>query len=302
MKKLVIDTDPGVDDALAIIYASQKTEIEAITTVCGNVGQSQALRNANFLRELLDLETEVCRGSEKPIERDLDKPSSHGKAGLGNSTPRKDYERSSGEAVERIVSMADPDRELVALGPLTNICKAVKREPGILTEYGSFTLMGGAIRTAGNINRVAEYNFWADPEAADKTLRDSGYSRIVPVNLCRKTCLDLEFMSELPQELREISEPYIRYYRQKKNKKGGVMYDPLTVGLALNPELGARERLDIRVETRGKYTRGMAVTEQRDSEKEENCEVFTGAETDKIQGDFQDCLKSASEDFNKSIK
>jgi len=281
MKNLLIDTDPGVDDTLAIIYASQKAEIEAITTVCGNVEQFQAVRNANFLKELLDLDAKIYRGSEKPIERKLQKP--------------------SGDAVDMIVSKAGPKTDLIALGPLTNISRALEREPGILQKYRSFTVMGGALRTRGNINRVAEYNFWADPEAAANILEAAGNPRIVPLNLCRDSILKLDYLEVLPENFRAICEPYIRHYRQKEDMEGGVMYDPLTVGLAMKTETGVREELDLKVETEGEYTRGMTVPEKREDKKDTNCEVFTGANTEKIQREFQDCLKSTSENLNGEL-
>lgn len=295
---LVTDTDPGVDDALALIYASQRADIEAITTVAGNVSQAKTLRNMNYLKELLGIDADVFKGAEKPLSRELETAASHGESGLGEIEPGRRYEKSAGNAMEKLIEEADDRTDLLALGPLTNLAKGLEKQPDMLTRYRSVTIMGGAIEDYGNINRTSEFNFWVDPEAANKVINARGEKKLVPLDICRGTILQLQYLKELPEELGKIAKTYIDYYREK-GRDGGVMYDPLAAGIALDDHLGQSENFDLRVETAGEVTRGMAVPEKRPGKAEPNCEVFTQVHSEKFLSRFKDSLKSCTYNSDK---
>ena len=175
MKRLVVDADPGIDDALAIMMASAHphTTLHAITTVAGNVSLKHTSANACKLVEFLGLDVPVYVGCAEPLlgaPRE-DAASFHGSDGLGDAgIPSASVKPNPGHASNAICSIADKypqDVELVALGPLTNIAVALMLDPDLPEKYQELTIMGGAIRAQGNTaNYTAEYNFYRDPDAA----------------------------------------------------------------------------------------------------------------------------------------
>lgn len=144
MKKILIDTDPGVDDALALVYANREAHIKALTTVGGNASQEKVLRNTNYIADAANIRSSIYRGAEKPLDRELETASSHGDSGFGNISPGLEYEKSEGEAIQKIIQSADRETDLLTLGPLTNIAKALEKEPELLEKYKSVTIMGGS--------------------------------------------------------------------------------------------------------------------------------------------------------------
>ena len=175
MKRLVVDTDPGVDDALAIMMASAHpdTALHAITTVAGNVSLDHTSANACKLVEFLGLDTPVFVGCGEPLmgTPNEDAASFHGSDGLGDAdVPPASVKPNPGHASHAICSIADEYTEavdLVALGPLTNVAVALMLDPDLPEKYRGLTIMGGAIRAQGNTaNYTAEYNFFRDPDAA----------------------------------------------------------------------------------------------------------------------------------------
>ncbi|PSG99111.1 MAG: hypothetical protein BRC29_03215 [Nanohaloarchaea archaeon SW_7_43_1] len=268
MTGLVVDTDPGIDDALALLYLSsmEEVEIESITVAAGNSTQGNCLKNANYLTELADIESPVYRGSEKPLSRELETAESHGENGLGDLEVSEEYNYSNGNAVEAIIENANSDTDLLTLGPLTNIAKAVNRKQDVLSKYNSVTVMGGAINTFGNVNRVAEFNFWVDPKAANTVIQNSLQdTKIVPVNACREVQISRKKMKNLfdNSKYETIFKPYIRYYRENSIFEGAVMYDPLAAAISVNPKIADFRKTNAVVETKGTNTRGMLVTERR---------------------------------------
>lgn len=265
---LVVDTDPGVDDSLALLYLSsvEEVEIEAITVVAGNSNQESCLRNAKFIADLGGIEAPVYRGSEKPLERELETANSHGEKGLGDLKITQEYSQSEGDAVEALIDNADKNKRLLTLGPLTNVAKAVRKDKKVLSRYESVTCMGGAVETYGNVNRVSEFNFWVDPEAAGKVLENAPENfRLVPINACRKVTVSLNEINRIFDEplTRRILNPYIQYYENQTVYDGAVMYDPLAAAISVNPEMAGYEEISPVVETKGEQTRGMLITERR---------------------------------------
>lgn len=298
--KVVVDTDPGVDDTLALLYLSsiEDANIEAITVAPGNSSQENCLKNANYIAEIANINAPIFQGSENPLERNPEPAESHGKQGLGKKELDNSYIRSEGKAVDAIIDNADENTELLTLGPLTNLAKAIDRKPDLFKKYGSTTVMGGAINTYGNINRVSEFNFWFDPEAAGKALNSRGSKSLVPVNVCRNVKLRREFVQKLNSDLREILSTYINYYTDQKNSRA-IMYDPLAAGLAVNPDLGSRDEMDLVVETEGEYTRGMTVPEKRPKRAEPNTRVFNHVDSNRFIHEFKTSIKSVQENIDR---
>ncbi|MBD3206289.1 nucleoside hydrolase, partial [Candidatus Bathyarchaeota archaeon] len=185
MKNIILDTDPGVDDALAILLALNSPEIklEAVTTVAGNVNHSKGHLNAKKLLEFMgEKDIPVCRGAENPLIGEISHAEEfHGKTGLGNAVlPEPSMRTHPLNAVEMILNKADDlgkKLTLVAIGPQTNIASAILADPSLPKKVGGLVIMGGAFNLTpygfGNANPVAEFNIWHDPEAA-KIVFNSG--------------------------------------------------------------------------------------------------------------------------------
>lgn len=295
MRKIVVDTDPGIDDALALLYLESRDDIEisAITVTPGNGTQRECLMNVNRLKELSGINAPVYRGAEKPLNRELETSNSHGEKGFGNLSSGNDT-TSEGNAANALTNNAGNQTELLCLGPLTNVAKAIEKSPEMLKKYRSTTIMGGAISTFGNINRVAEFNFWVDPKAADKVITSKGGKLIVPVNVCRKVVIERNemFNSIIKGWMEKLVKPYIEYYENETRFSGPVMYDPLAAGIALS-KFGKSKEMNLRIESKGEFTRGMAVPELRPQKnRTSNCSVQTKVKNQRFQNEFLTSLKN----------
>ncbi len=278
MYEVIIDTDPGHDDALAIMLAvkSNRFKIHAITTVAGNSTIENTTRNVRFILKLLDKEDiPVYSGSEKPLKRDLVKAVVHGDSGLEGLDP-KNEPNLTGDAVERILSIVKSHPKkitLITLGPLTNIAKTIQKNSTIMSLLKEIVIMGGAIRVPGNKNRVAEFNIFVDPEAAEIVFRLPVKITLVPLDACNQVKLSLADFEQIKNDsLREsilsMVEPYIENISIEEGVKAALMYDPLTVYSIMNQKACKKKDYNILVETRGEITRGMTVAELRKSKKE----------------------------------
>lgn len=272
-RKLIIDTDPGVDDALALMLAikSGLFDIAAITTVCGNGTIEAVTRNAGYILEHLGHpDIPLYSGATQPLSRPLHTSVVHGESFLGNVQPQGTAHL-SGDAVEKIVEMiaANPDEvTLVALGPLTNIAHAILKEPQTMQRIQEIVIMGGAIREPGNMNRVAEFNFFVDPEAADTVFRFPVQKTLVPLDACNQVRLSLADFDAIPNTtVRDLvvamAAPYIENIAREEGIEAAPLYDPLTVFYLISPESCILERYHVAIETEGDLTRGMSVADRR---------------------------------------
>ena len=173
MTRFVIDTDPGVDDAHAIMmaFAHPEAQIEAITTVAGNVSLERTTANACTILDMLERDVPVYAGCDRPlVARTPDASHVHGKDGLGDSGYPPSERRVADEhavcALVRLANESPGELTLVAIGPLTNLALATRLDPTLPERYKRLVAMGGAIRGTGNITPAAEFNVYADPEAA----------------------------------------------------------------------------------------------------------------------------------------
>lgn len=272
-RKVIIDTDPGHDDAMAIMLAvkSNALDILALTTVSGNSTIENTTRNARYILDLLGRnDIPVYSGAEKPLERDLVQAEVHGKSGLEGIDPQNDP-RLTGNAVEKIIESvkADPDEiTLVTLGPLTNIALAIQKNPLVMKKVKEIFSMGGAIKVPGNKNRVAEFNFFVDPEAA-KIVFDFPVKKVlIPLDACNKIRLSIADFKKikntvLRENLLKMVIPFSKNTQKNEGPGGVMMYDVLAVFSFLKPELIKTNDYDIKIETKGELTRGMSVADTR---------------------------------------
>jgi ribokinase len=285
-RPIAIDTDPGVDDALALMLAlrSPDLQVELITTVAGNVTLETATANAQRLLALIDPPAwpPLVQGASRPLQRSLSTATEvHGDDGLGGITrltrrdgtpsyPLPAQHRVGRRAVQHLVRLVHTygsDLTIVALGPLTNIARAVRQAPEIMRQLGRLIIMGGAIEVAGNITATAEFNIFVDPHAADIVLTAGMPITLVPLDVTRQVRLTQEFLRQaapgsgnpLATAIRRMTRTMLR-----PPSPGMPMHDPLAVAIAIDASLVQCTRLPLRVETQGKRTLGMTVADRRD--------------------------------------
>ncbi len=278
MRYIILDTDPGVDDALALLLAlsSPELEVEAITTVVGNVGQDKANRNARRLLEFLEVEDiPVARGADHPlIEKPRPAEDIHGPEGLGEAKlPEPRLKPDGRSAMELILEKAEElggKLTLIAVGPLTNIAIAYMAEPRLPEMIGELIIMGGAYGVTpygfGNASPVAEFNIWHDPEAASIVFR-AGF-KLKAVGLDVTTEPRNRMSPRLFSEIEALETPRARLVADLsrglvRRFNGLSLHDPLAVAAAVDPSLIKFKAFHVDVELRGEYTRGMTVTDRR---------------------------------------
>jgi pyrimidine-specific ribonucleoside hydrolase len=287
---LLIDTDPGIDDALAILLAlaSPEAHIEAVTVVAGNVAVDLAAANARRILAVAGPTPlpPVIRGAETPLKRALVTAGHvHGQDGLGNldrfvepdgrlrypEPPSTPETRSAAEAILETVDRWGPELTVVALGPLTNLAAAAALDVRRLARVGRVVVMGGAISVPGNVTAAAEFNFFVDPEAAAQVLEAGLPVELIPLDVTRKVVLD---QSVLTERLRRCADDLIARFildftlhgfafGAAQEGGGIVLHDPLAMAVALDPSLVTFEAMSVEVECEGKLTRGLSLADRR---------------------------------------
>ncbi|MHA2062311.1 MAG: nucleoside hydrolase, partial [Candidatus Sifarchaeia archaeon] len=278
IQEIIIDTDPGYDDALALMLAikSEMFKIHAITTVAGNTTIENATRNARYLLSLLKREDiPVYSGAEKPLARELLQSKVHGKSGLGDLSPQNEANLTY-NAVEKLLSIIENNPHkitLVTLGPLTNVAKSIIQNSEIMSQLQEIVIMGGAIKVPGNANRVAEFNIFVDPEAADIVFKFPVKKTLIPLDACMNVKMRVSDFERIKDPL--LREPIvsmmtvcIKLISEKNGVDAAQMYDPLTVYSLINPSACKKMEYHVLVETKGEITRGMTVADLRKIRKE----------------------------------
>ena len=190
--RIVLDCDPGLDDAIAILTAAHHGELVGITAVNGNVGIEHTTHNALVTAQIAGLDVPVHRGAARPlIAPTMDAARIHGATGLGDvALPELTRAVASNDAVAYLCDMARAvdDLHLVAVGPLTNVALALRRDPDLRSLLAGLTIMGGGAH-AGNVTPVAEFNVWADPEAAAIVFSEAAPITMVGLDVTHKVLL-----------------------------------------------------------------------------------------------------------------
>ncbi len=298
---ILIDTDPGHDDALAmlLLLKSELFAVKAVTTVAGNSTIENVTNNARYILDLIGSRVPLFSGSSKPLVRDLIQAVVHGESGLdGASVERK--ETLSANAVDKIISIVRENPyeiSIVVLGPQTNIAKAFIKDPELPKYVKQLVIMGGAIKVPGNKNRVAEFNVFVDPEAADIVFRAPVKKVLVPLDVCNDIVLQMSDFDQLEgsniyEPIKNMMEKYIVGITNNEKVKGALMYDPLAAYYLINPSAYKTKLADIMVETQSELTRGMTVMDRRIwGEKKCNVDLVTSVQREVFVRDFIQILK-----------
>jgi purine nucleosidase len=251
-KRIIIDTDPGVDDALTFLLALASPEIqpEALTVTQGNVTVEKGTRNALAVLEMLNAShIPVAQGTSLPMVGPLlASDIVHGGSGLGEANlPEPMTKPVSQHAIDYLIErfLAEPGKiSLFAIGPLTNVALAIRKEPRFAEAVRELVIMGGAIREGGNITPQAEFNIYADPHAAHVVFHSGIPITLIPLDVTHKCMLYAEQVKQLNQResavtrfVADSTATYINFTREKTGVGGCALHDPLTLATIIAPEL-----------------------------------------------------------------
>ena len=276
-KKIILDVDPGIDDAMALCMALSDPQLEvvAVTAVGGNVPPQMATRNVQGVLRQRDPPRLPRIGVASMPENGLPVDGRHlnGVDGLGG-VEFDVAELLTPHPAEKIicdqVRAAPESVTIVALGPLTNIARAFQRDPELPYLVGRIVMMGGAVTVPGNITASAEFNIFCDPEAARAVFRSPSTKTLIPLDVTNRVTLTYDLLNQLPDEatrvgkfLRQILPPAFRNYRQRFGLEGIHAHDSVALLAATNPDLFVTQEMAGDVEVQGELTRGMTVFDRR---------------------------------------
>ncbi|NVK29802.1 MAG: nucleoside hydrolase [Gammaproteobacteria bacterium] len=251
MTPIIIDTDPGVDDAFAIIYAERhpNLHIVGLTTVFGNVSVTQSTDNAAYLREQLDASFDIARGAAMPwVKPHGGYPDFvHGEKGFGRfEATIPSYETHALSAANYIIEKSHEyagELVLVPLGPLTNIANALRLDPSLPERIKRVVLMGGAARTPGNVSPVAEANIWGDPHAAHAVFAAPWQVVMIGLDVTHQVVMSDEMVDDICESLgpkaefiKAMASYYGAFYKAERNVDGFCVHDPTTLVYLNHPE------------------------------------------------------------------
>jgi len=276
-KKVILDVDPGIDDAIALCMAlfDPQLEVVAVTAVGGNVHPPEATRNVQAIIAELDPPRRPRIGAASPPENGLPVEGRHMYGGSGLSdVPLRVAELHHVHPAEKVicdeVRSAPEAVTIVALGPLTNIARAFQRDPELITQVGQLIIAGGSVAGPGNITPAAEFNIFCDPEAARAVFKAPVTKTLVPLDVTNRVILTYDLFNQLPPEstrvgrfLRTILPPIFRGYRQSLGLEGIHVHDSVSLMALLHPELFTTHGMAGDVETMGELTMGATVFDRR---------------------------------------
>jgi len=269
-KKIILDTDPGIDDAMAILFAEAHPEIElmGITTVYGNATIDNGTQNALYLKQKFGMNALVAKGTDKPLVRDPVGATVvvHGEAGFGDvkAPSALDVSEIEKPAYQFIIDSvrAEPGEiTLVAVGPLTNLALALEAAPDIVELVKEVVIMGGAFGEndhRGNVTPFAEANIYDDPHAADKVFTASWPVTVIGLDVTEESFFTAQYLDDLRDDAGEVgqfiwnvSRYYLKFYSEKVGMEGCHVHDPSAIAYVIQPSLFEWRSGAVRVVTDG---------------------------------------------------
>ena len=276
-RKVILDVDPGIDDAIALSLALTNPDLEvvAVTAVGGNVSPAQATRNVQAIIEQLDPPRwpRLGAASDPDVRLAVDRRNLYGSDGLGGLNfvvAERQHLLPSEKLICDQIREAPHAVTIVALGPLTNIARAFVRDPELPALVGRIVIMGGTIGGPGNITPAAEFNMYCDAVSARAVFRSPSTKTLVPLDITNRVELSYDLFNQLPDEstrvgklLRQLLPPVFRGYRQQFGLEGIHVHDTVTLMAVLHPELFTAKSMAGDVETQGELTVGATVFDRR---------------------------------------
>ncbi len=277
-QKIIIDTDPGQDDAVAILLAlasPEDVEVLGLTAVAGNVPLDLTAKNARIICELAGkVDVPVYAGCDRPLGRDLVTAEHvHGKTGLdGPDLPDPTMPLADGHAVDFIIDTLRSEPAgtvtLCPLGPLTNIATALQKAPDIAERVQQIVLMGGAYFEVGNITPTAEFNIYVDPEAADIVFKSGIDIVVMPLDVTHKALVTQPRNDAFRNlgtpagiAVAQMTDFFERFDKEKYGSSGAPLHDPCVTAYLIKPELFSGRHINVEIETGSSLTLGMTVAD-----------------------------------------
>ncbi|MCU9848640.1 nucleoside hydrolase [Defluviimonas sp. WL0024] len=276
-RKIIIDTDPGQDDAVAILLALASPELEVLglTTVAGNVPLALTSKNARVVCELAGRsDIRVFAGCEAPLTRQLVTAEHvHGKTGLdGIALPDPSMPLAEGHAVDFLIETLREEAPgtvtLCPIGPLTNIATAFQKAPDIVERVAEIVLMGGAYFEVGNVTPAAEFNIYVDPEAASIVFKSGVPLVVMPLDVTHQaltTRARVEAFRNLGTRVGHAVASWTDFFERfdmaKYGSEGAPLHDPCTIAYLIEPDLFSGRHINVEIELEGRFTAGMTVAD-----------------------------------------
>jgi inosine-uridine nucleoside N-ribohydrolase len=275
-RKVILDVDPGVDDAVALCMALATPEFDvlAVTAVGGNVPPDQATRNVQAIVEQLDPPRWPRLGAA-PHEPTLRADTRHifgadGLCGAHFPCAELHHQRPSTKVISDEIQAAPGDVTILALGPLSNIAAALRQQPDLAAQIGHLIILGGTVAGPGNVTPAAEFNIYCDAEAASDVFRSQITKTVIPIDVTNRILFGFDMLQKIPngttrtaQLLQRLLPAVFRSYRQNLGLEGIHLHDAVAVVAVMHPELFTMERMYGEVETDGTITHGATVFDRR---------------------------------------
>jgi inosine-uridine nucleoside N-ribohydrolase len=282
---MILDCDPGHDDAMALVVAANHADLLGVTTVAGNAPITATTRNARIVLDMIGSTAPLHQGAQRPLVAEpKDAAYVHGESGLdGADLPEPSRPADSEDAVQFIIDTCRSTEGiwLVPTGPLTNIALALRTAPDIANKIAGISLMGGG--TCGNRTTAAEFNIWADPEAAAMVFDYGGKLIMSGLDVTHKlqaTPERIDKVRALPGKLAGVLADLFVFFSdvyvsRHDNMRGGAVHDPIAVLALTHSELFTMKDQHVVVETSGEHSRGMTLVDMRGlkERKNPNCTV-----------------------------
>jgi len=287
---IIIDTDPGVDDALAIMLACcAKLNIVGLTTVYGNSTVENTTQNTLTILGVVGKKIPVYKGARRPLNGKGKLANSHGDNGLGGFKLKKLSQKIEKQnAYQFLVKSLEKNAqsEIICLGPATNLAKVLKTKPELSKKISRLIILGGVIGEKGNISPYAEFNAYNDPWALKILLNAKCSKVLIPINVCRKVYFkEVDFLNlkkrKYKTSLQKITKIYIDYYQNNSEYgvfEGGVMYDLLAVSFLLRPTLFKVRPARVTVCIKGKKT-----GQTKEANGQSNCSLIYDVDAEKVK-------------------
>ncbi len=298
MKKIILDVDPGHDDAVAIMFAAASNEIEilGITCVAGNSILENTSRNALKICSFINrTDINIYAGCSKPLKRKLVTASHvHGENGLEHSGDEiiipNDYKLQEKHAVDFIVETCLKYKgiTLCPTGPLTNIAKAIIKEPKIINNISEIVFMGGAAMTLGNITPAAEFNIYVDPQAANIVFKSQIPLVMMGLDVTHKVLVNDDITNDIlsignksSKLFKDLIDFYSIFHKKKYNTTSSPLHDPCVIGYILDNKIFSGKKVNLVVEENSDLTIGKTVVDWLEvSDRIKNCLVINDVDSD----------------------
>jgi purine nucleosidase len=309
-RKVIIDCDPGIDDAVALTMAlfDPRLEVVAVTAVAGNVSAEQATLNVQAVVEQLDPPRYPRLGAATPPDAEpyIDARHLHGEDGLGNAAlavSKLARQHPSEKLIADEIRSAPGEVTLLCLGPLTNVARALARDSELLSLVGRVVIMGGSVKCIGNVTACAEFNVYCDPTSARDVFRSPTTKTLIPLDVTDQVLWSLDLLTKLPDDstragrlLKRTLPHLFRTYRQELGLERIDLPDAVAVAALLHPELFHTIELSGDVETAGELSLGATIFDRRPNAPR-RADIEVALEVD--AAGISDCIVRALEEAGR---